>query len=301
MEYINPQSRFMKEPYAIEPFEVYVRRRIASICQAQEAPAYAVAGEQKRIEEMMQALGKDPYGAYESVNNAMNALIESHKCEAVTRLSDAIFYDVMIDCCEALGFKNTVGYVYAPAKGEFAYNAMALGYVDMAWVMVSKAYREQPLLDDLELACMIGHQLGHVAAKHGAVSLHCKELTGEETRGHEHTCDRAGLLAALWRAEKRHPELDAKALTALALKASVGLQHKLELLSGFAPKGGFTQQTLTEMMEQKPLKESHAKKNDTHPTGWERIRHLEDYVQKIEFLECIHAMWGADHRAARRL
>jgi hypothetical protein len=50
-------------------------------------PAYAVAGEQKRIEEMMQALGKDPYGAYESVNNAMNALIESHKCEAVTRLS----------------------------------------------------------------------------------------------------------------------------------------------------------------------------------------------------------------------
>lgn len=301
MEYINPQSRFLKKSYTVEPFSDYVKRRIASITQEMTSPPYAVEGEEARTKALNEFVKKDPYGYYEKINTMADSLLTDRQCQPVTRLSDPVFYDVMGDCCAALGFKNTVGYVYTPKAFENPYNAMATGYLDMTWVMVSKSFLEGNLLTDLELAALIGHELGHTAARHSSFACMGADIKGDENRRQEYTADRAGLMAALWRAERLYPDLDAKGLADKALEASVDLQRKLELLFATHPKGGYNAQTLRRKMEETPVKEAHAKRNDSHPTCWERKTQLEDYVKRIEFLECIHTMWGSDHRAARRL
>lgn len=302
MEYMDPASRFLKTPFPVEGFAAFVNERLSQLMKPLTPPPYALAEEAAQLEKLHAQVCKDPYQYFELTNQTVNRQLAARQCCMVTRMSDPLLYDCMEDCCAALGFGSIAGYTYEPASGGEIYNAFATGYMDMTWIMLSSTFRKRNLLNDLELACVLGHELGHVAAMHTSVRMHVA-LTAEENRRQECTADRAGLLAALWRAAKLNPALPPKQLYEKALEASVRVQHKLYALGRLGVDAVVTAKELEEKLADPawavPAKE--AARKDDHPSYHERIAALREYVQQIAFAECIHTMWGSGHAAALRL
>lgn len=299
MEYQNTTSRFLKEAFPIPSFDAFVNQRLEEIIKPVPCPCYALEAEKAHIAQLNEFISKNPYGQFEFFTVNANRLFESVDSEMITALSDPMYFDCLRTCCDALGFGNMAGYVYGNPDGVWEYNAMATGYLDMGWVLVSKPLRMNNLINDLDLAFLVGHELGHLAAMHSSITRTCK-LTPEEDRDQEYTADRAGLLAVLWRVEMQNPGCEPKALYAKALESCIQTFRKLHILLNVRNDGPYTEQTLKlKLSDPKcaiPVRESRRK--DSHPTDHERVQALTQYIKTMDFAECIHTLWGSEHGAA---
>lgn len=301
MEYQNTTSRFLREAFPIPSFDSYVKQRLEELARPLACPRYALEAEKEQLAKLHQFIQQNPYAFFERFNVMVNQMFEAQMCEMITTQSDPVYFDCLNTCCDALGFSNMTGYVYGE-EGVVDYNAMATGYLDMSWVFMSKSFRQDDLLDDLELTFILGHELGHVAGMHTSISVACS-LEPEENRNHEYTADRAGLLAVLWRVEKQNPGCEPRALYAKALESCTRVFHKLHILANVKSKERYTGQLLKLRMSDPkcaiPVEKSRRK--DSHPTNYERAEALGQYIKSMDFAECIHAMWGKEHGASLKL
>lgn len=302
MEYMDPTSRLRQAPYPVIGFADYVKNRLAELRSPIAPPPYAMPAEKEQLAAVSEYVSQNPYQFFETYNDHVNKTLTTGKTSMITRMSDPLLYTCMEDCCAALGFGSLAGYTYEPEEAGLVYNAYATGHMDMTWVMVSNVYRKQNLLTDLELTFLLGHELGHVAGLHTSARSILK-LKPESIRSQEHTADRAGLLATVWRIARLEAGLSPTEMYHKALEAGKSLRHKQHILNNVASTGPWTRQSLEEKLAEPryAIPEKKAGRKDTHPSAWERIRALEEYVRLTEFAECIHTLWGSAHPAALRL
>ena len=294
MKYTNGSSHYLKDGYSIRPFDDYVKQRLEDLTAPIKAPLYAMEWEQARLDTLAKHIKKDPYQWFEACSNTVSNYVDILKAQSITRKSDPLLYDCVQDACTALGVEKPSAFSYSH-EGNMRYNAMAVGFMDMMWIFISRHFRENNILSDAELCFILGHELGHAISCHTSVRL-TQQISDEENRKQEFTSDRAGFLAALWRISKTYPSLTSDEMVQKTLECCQSVQQKLDLLPVLQKKKQpITPESFELMKKKHPITEKHSSDEDTHPTTWERCEAMKQFAVSVLLLRCVAGLWGKDH------
>ena len=293
MKYLNGTSNYLKDGFAVSGFSEYAGRCLAELARDIKAPGYAMAGEQACLDRLHEHIQAEPYRWFESRANLAAEQVEMWHARPLTRLADPLLYECIQEACAALKISNSAAFIFEQ-DGDRRYGASAMRHMDVMWLFVSRHFRENEILSDLELSFIVGGMLGGAAACHADIA-ETQDLTPEQSRAQGLTEDRAGFLAVLWRSVRMYPSLSADELVYKAVQASARTIHKLDMLRTLKKNQSPTPQMLQQMMEKSPVSERHARKDDRRPASWERIEALRQFAASIAFVRCISALWGESH------
>lgn len=196
-------------------------------------PDYAAAGEENSISAAMQAIRDDPYALRAALAESVK-LLDSRFQEGSLRpiaygdhpqLYRAGLFVTAVT--KELANTDLLIRLYTAKRPEDRYQAMAVSYLDKAWIYVSdRFFQELQMVDGGELCFLVGHELGHAHCRHTTISI----LGGGDVgRNGEYSADRSGLIVcAKWLAAQ-DPELAPEQIARQAVLRSLSMLDKLEV------------------------------------------------------------------------
>ena len=286
------EALYFPDGYEVEGFADYVLRKLAELQRPIPVPAFAAGGEAEWLEKLHDFVAAQPF-AYRTKfqKSAYERAEQLTDVKPVMQSVHPTLYAVAQDCCAALQLTRPTLFSYR-SDGDQRFNASVIGYMDAAWIFVSEHFQDRRYLNDLEIAAVIGHEIGHYVCCHSAVRSILKDFTRRDGRLQEYTADRAGLLAAAYRVwTVRGGELDGAQRRALALKAAGDALKKIELLHALHaqkkpdPEG----EQLAGMAARMSIVKTHAKANATHPSLADRLEAMDLFANSECFCRCMRA------------
>jgi len=196
-------------------------------------PAYAAAGEEEYIPAVMQRIQADPYALRSALAEAVNRMDGQFQNGSVRPISygeyPRLYRAGLFMTAVTKEFANTdlLIRLYTYKKPEDRYQAMAISYLDKAWIYVSdRFFQELQMVDGAELCFLLGHELGHAHCRHTTIAI----LGGTDVgRDGEYSADRSGLIVcAKWLAAQ-DPELSPVQVARQAVLSSVAMLDKLDV------------------------------------------------------------------------
>ncbi len=196
-------------------------------------PAYAAAGEEEHIPAVMQRIQDDPYALRSALTEAVNRLDGRFQDGSLRPISygdyPQLYRAGLFMTAVTKEFANTdlLIRLYTYKEKEDRYQAMAVSYLDKAWIYVSdRFFQELQMVDGAELCFLLGHELGHVHCRHTTIRI----LGGTDVgRDGEYSADRSGLIVcAKWLAAQ-DSGLSPARVARQAVLSSVSMLDKLNV------------------------------------------------------------------------
>jgi len=210
----------------------YITQTRQELSRPMQAPPYAAADENSRLEEVNEKVKADPYlsrvNFHESLRNVER---EYQTVRYLSYANNPILYDVCVFTANKLMKLTPMIFLYHTLKPGRIYNASASDYQDKAYIYVSdQFFVEHGMLKPEELCFMIGHELGHVQCHH--IYISCVK-TG--TSNNEYSADRAGLIACTAWIRKERPQYTVEQAIQEAVLYAASLLQKLAIAAGNGP------------------------------------------------------------------
>lgn len=206
-------------------------------------PAYAAAGEEDSIPTAVQRIQEDPYALRAAMAEMVKRLADRFQEGSLRPISYGDCPQLyraglfMTAVTKELANTDLLIRLYTAQKPEDRYQAMAVSYLDKAWIYVSdRFFQELQMVDGAELCFLLGHELGHAHCRHTTIEI----LGGGDVgRAGEYSADRSGLIVcAKWLAVQ-DPELAPVRVARQAVIRSLSMLDKLEV----AYRGGMDWRT----------------------------------------------------------
>lgn len=255
-------------------------------------PAYATAGEEVSISAAMQAIRDDSYALRTALYKEVKQLDERFQDGSLRPISYNDYPQLyraglfVTAVTRELANTDLLIRLYTAKQPEDRYQAMAVSYLDKAWLYVSDYFfREFEMVDGGELCFLLGHELGHAHCRHTTIAI---LGSGDVGRNGEYSADRSGLIVcARWLATQA-PELDPDQLARQAVLRSLSMLDKLEV----AYRGGmdwrdYDRQELEDRLQGwLDTPNRLPSDSDTHPCNARRALAMYHFSRSRLFYQC---------------
>lgn len=226
-------TRWLKDGFQFPSLLEYIVQTRQALSRPMQAPAYAAADENRRLEKVNEEVKADPYLSraqfHESVKNYEKAF---QNVRGLSYADNPALYDVCIFTANKLMKLTPMIFLYETQKPGFIYNASATDYQDKAYIYVSNQFfAEHGMLKPEELCFIIGHELGHVQCHH----IYISSVNQTGTSNDEYSADRAGLIACIAWIRKERPQCTVDQAAREAVLYAASALQKLRLAAEKGP------------------------------------------------------------------
>ncbi len=226
-------ARWLKDGFRFPSLLEYIERTRLALSAPIQAPAYAAADENRRLETVNEQVKSDPYlsraAFHESVRKYERVF---QNVRALSYADNPELYDVCVFTANKLMKLTPMIFLYHTLKPGYLYNASATDYQDKARIYVSdQFFAEHGMLKREELCFIIGHELGHVQCHH--IYITSVNLSG--TSNDEYSADRAGLIACTAWIRKEDPQCTVDQAAREAVLYAASTLYKLRLAAEKGP------------------------------------------------------------------
>ena len=205
-------------------------------------PQYAVAGEAGPVQKVSEVVAKDPYrlrtAVFEVIKQSSQNFLEGSLRPVPYQDYPELYRAAQFTMAAAKEFADldVLIQIYQAKNPEDLYQAMAISYLNTAWLFVSEQFfmhANAGMLRDGEICFLLGHELGHAQCRHSVIRLLADVDLGSNM---EYSADRAGLIICTKWLLAHEPAEDVAALLHRAVLNCAATLDKLRLAyKGYYP------------------------------------------------------------------